>query len=231
MKQRIIATILLLVTVLTMLASCVNYAFAENSMEDYVSLDIDELMKALHSIEIDEVDFGPGEKREELVVEEIYSKILAALNEDTDNEETDGTIGTNDMVKYYYYCSVKLDGVDYTFNYNMKTASNTLIGTSSTTEHRELQNAIIDAIVDGYTFAKDSAYEIKTTLNNEKITKNDRIVVSYTLKTTDGDKTTYVDYANLEITPEHDIFKDILANENAVGFNAYKTNEGVKVDN
>ena len=58
MKQRIIATILLLVTVLTTFAGCANYAFAEKeSFADYASVNYDELMKALHTIEIEEEDF------------------------------------------------------------------------------------------------------------------------------------------------------------------------------
>ena len=232
MKQRIIATILLLVTVLTMLASCVNYAFAEESMEGYVSLDLDELMKALHSIEIEEEDFGFGPEdkdRKEVVVEELYNTILTALNKDSDNEKTDGTIGVNDMVKYYYYCSVEIDGVKYTFNYNMKNAVNTLTTSSSSDEDKEIQKAIVAAIANGYTFDEETSYKVKTSLSNEKITKDYRIVVSYTLKTTDGNKTSYVDHANEEIGVDHDIFKDILANENAVLLGAYKVNEGVKV--
>lgn len=231
MKQRIIATILLLVTVLTMLASCVNYAFAEDSMENYVTLNLDELMKALHSIEIEEEDFGPGEKRDEIVVEEIYNTILTALNKDTDNEKTDGTIGTNDMVKYYYYCSVEIDGVKYTFNHNMKNAVNTLATSTSTDEDKDIQKAIVAKIAADYTFNGETSYKVKTSLSNEKIVAGDRIVVSYTLKTTDGGKTTYVDYANEEIGAGHDIYEDILTNENAVLFGSYKANEGVKVDN
>ena len=231
MKQRIIATILLLVTVLTMLAGCVNYAFAEESMEDYVTLNLDELMKALHSIEIEEEDFGPGEKRDEIVVEEIYNTILTALNKDTDNEKTDGKIGTNDMVKYYYYCSVEIDGVKYTFNHNMKNAVNTLATSTSTDEDKDIQKAIVAKIAADYTFNGETSYKVKTSLSNEKIVAGDRIVVSYTLKTTDGGKTTYVDYANEEIGAGHDIYEDILANENAVLFGSYKANEGVKVDN
>lgn len=231
MKQRIIATILLLVTVLTMLASCVNYAFAEDSMENYVTLNLDELMKALHSIEIEEEDFGPSEKRDEIVVEEIYNTILTALNKDTDNEKTDGTIGTNDMVKYYYYCSVEIDGVKYTFNHNMKNAVNTLTTSTSTDEDKDIQKAIVAKIAADYTFNGETSYKVKTSLSNEKIVAGDRIVVSYTLKTTDGGKTTYVDYANEEIGAGHDIYADILANENAVLFGSYKANEGVKVDN
>ena len=229
MKQRIIATILLLVTVLTMLAGCVNYAFAEESMEDYVTLNLDELMKALQSIEIEEEDFGPDEDRETIVVEEIYNKILTALNKDTDNEKADGKIGTNDMVKYYYYCSVVLNGKTYTFNYNMKTAVNTLATSTSTDEQKDLQKAIVAKIASDYTFNKETAREVKTSLSNEKITKDDRIVVSYTLKETNGTKTTYTDYANLEIGTTHDVFADILANENAVILGSYKANEGVKV--
>lgn len=231
MKQRIIATILLLVTVLTMLASCVNYAFAEDSMENYVTLNLDELMKALHSIEIEEEDFGPSEKRDEIVVEEIYNTILTALNKDTDNEKTDGKIGTNDMVKYYYYCSVKLGGVDYTFNHNMKNAVNTLTSSTSTDEDKDIQKAIVAKIAADYTFNGETSYKVKTSLSNEKIVAGDRIVVSYTLKTTEGGKTTYVDYANEEIGAGHDIYEDIIKNENAVLFGSYKANEGVKVDN
>lgn len=232
MKQRIIATILLLVTVLTMLASCVNYAFAEESMEDYVTLNLDELMKALHSIEIEEEDFGFGPEdkdRKEVVVEELYNTILTALNKDSDNEKTDGTIGVNDMVKYYYYCSVELNGKTYTFNHNMRTSVNTLTTSTSTDEDKDIQKAIVAKIAADYTFDEETARKVKTSFSNEKIIAGDRIVVSYTLKTTDGNKTSYVDYANKEIGAGHDIYEDIIANKDAVLFGSYKANEGVKV--
>lgn len=241
MKQRIIATILLLVTVLTMLASCVNYAFAEESMEGYVSLDLDELMKALHSIEIEEEDFGFGPEdkdRKEVVVEELYNTILTALNKDSDNEKTDGTIGVNDMVKYYYYCSVEIDGVKYTFNYNMKNAVNTLTTSSSSDEDKEIQKAIVAAIANGYTFDEETSYKVKTSLSNEKIVNTDTIVVSYTLKDySDSNKTTYIDYANKTVKAGDDIFDlifadagnytDVTTDDNAVVLGSYKPNKGI----
>ena len=56
MKQRIIATILLLVTVLTMLASCVNYAFAEESMEGYAGEYVEETVAEAETEEAEEKD-------------------------------------------------------------------------------------------------------------------------------------------------------------------------------
>lgn len=226
MKQRIIATILLLVTVLTTFAGCANYAFAEDkNFADYATVDYDALMKALHTIEIEEEDFGPEEDRQAIVVDEIYNTILTALAKNADKKLKNGTISERDMVEYYYYCVY--DG--HSYGYAMTTTSNTNAASSASDAEKELKKAIVNAVI-GYTFDEETAYSIKTTLTNEKITNTDKIVVSYTLKTENGGVTTYTDYANLAIDNTHELFKAIITdNENAVLIGSYKPGESVTV--
>ena len=226
MKQRIIATILLLVTVLTTFAGCANYAFAEDkNFADYASVNYDELMKALHTIEIEEEDFGPEEDRQAIVVDQIYNTILTALAKNADKKLKNGTISERDMVEYYYYCIY--DG--HSYGYAMTTTSNTNVASSASDSEKELKKAIVNAVI-GYTFDEETAYSIKTTLTNEKITDNDKIVVSYTLKTENNGVTTYTDYANLTIDNTHELFKAIITeNDEAVLIGSYKPGESVTV--
>ena len=232
MKQRIIATILLLVTVLTTFAGCANYAFAEDkNFADYASVDYDELMKALHTIEIEEEDFGPTEDRQAIVVDEIYNTILTALAKNADNKLKNGTISERDMVEYYYYCTYEANGKVYSYGYTMTTTTNTLTTSSSSDAEKELKKVIVDTIIESaYSFNEETAYSIKTSLSNEKITADNTIVVSYTLKTTNGDVVNYTDYANVAITSGDELFDAIITNnENAVLIGTYKPGEEVVV--
>lgn len=232
MKQRIIATILLLVTVLTTFAGCANYAFAEDkNFADYASVDYDALMKALHTIEIEEEDFGPTEDRQAIVVDEIYNTILTALAKNADNKLKNGTISERDMVEYYYYCTYEANGKVYSYGYTMTTTTNTLTTSSSSDAEKELKKAIVDTLIESaYSFNEETAYSIKTSLSNEKITADNTIVVSYTLKTTNGDVVNYTDYANVAITSGNELFDAIITNnENAVLIGTYKPGEEVVV--
>ncbi len=228
MKQRIIATILLLVTVLTTFAGCANYAFAEDkNFADYASVNYEELMKALHTIEIEEEDFGPTEDRQAIVVDEIYNTILTALAKNADNKLKDGTISARDMVEYYYYCEYN----GYKYDYSMTTVKNTTTTSSASDAEKDLKKAIVAKIIEtGYTFDEETAYTIKTTLSNEKIHVDDKIVVSYTLMTEDNGVVTYTDYANKTIDKTHELFNAIITeNENAVLIGSYKPGETVTV--
>ncbi len=226
MKQRIIATILLLVTVLTTFAGCANYAFAEDkNFADYASVNYEELMKALHTIEIEEEDFGPEEDRQAIVVDEIYNTILTALAKNADKKLKNGTISERDMVEYYYYCIYE----GHSYGYTMTTTSNTNVASSASDAEKELKKAIVEATL-GYTFDEETAYSIKTTLTNEKIANTDKIVVSYTLKTENNGVTTYTDYANLVISAGNELFDKIITeNDEAVLLGSYKPGESVTV--
>ena len=235
MKQRIIATILLLVTVLATFAGCANYAFAEKaSFADYATVDYDALLKALHTIEIDEEDFGPEEDRQAIVVDEIYNTLLTALYKNADNKQKTGFISSvRDVVEYYYYCTYTVGDVVYKYNYTMTTTANTTTTTSSTDAEKDLKKAIVEAVLNAenpYEFSEENAYSIKSTLSNEKLTEDDVIVVSYTLKTTVGGVVTYKDYAYHTIDKNHELFDAIITNStDAVVLGTYKSNEAVVV--
>lgn len=236
MKQRIIATILLLVTVLATFAGCANYAFAEKaSFADYATVDYDALLKALHTIEIDEEDFGPEEDRQAIVVDEIYNTLLTALYSNADNKQKTGFISSaRDVVEYYYYCTYTVGDVVYKYNYTMTTTANTTTTSSSTDAEKDLKKAIVEAVLNvenPYEFSEENAYSIKSTLSNEKLTKDDVIVVSYTLKTTGANGiVTYKDYAYHTISEGHELFDAIITNStDAVVLGTYKSNEAVVV--
>lgn len=203
MKQRIIAVILLIVMAVTTLVGCGNYAFLEDDMSDYATVDWEKLVAALGAIEIEEEDFGPKEDREEIVKREIYNTILTSLNTD-ENKLTDGKIGAYDMVEYFYYCTWG----DYTFDYNMKSSVTSLTTSSSTDEQKDVKEGIVKALAEaGYTLVENDFYKITTSLENERIGENDKIVVSYKLKT-NGDNNTYTlaTYANQTIDKNHELF-------------------------
>lgn len=238
MKQRIIATILLLVTVLATFAGCANYAFAEKAnFADYATVDYDALLKALHTIEIEEEDFGPEEDRQAIVVDEIYNTLLTALYSNADNKQKNGTISSvRDVVEYYYYCTYESNSVVYAYDYKMTTTTNTTTTSSATDAEKALKKAIVEKILggeqDGFTFDEETAYTIKTTLSNEKVTKDDVIVVSYTLKTTDANGVvTYKDYAYHTIHEGIELFDAIITNStDTVVLGTYKSNEAVEVN-
>lgn len=203
MKQRIIAVILLIVMAVTTLVGCGNYAFLEDDMSDYATVDWEKLEAALSAIEIEEEDFGPSEEREEIVKRDIYNTILTSLNTD-ENKLTDGKIGAYDMVEYFYYCTWG----DCTFDYNMKSSVTSLTTSSSTDEQKDVKEGIVKALAEaGYTLVENDFYKITTSLENERIGENDTIVVSYKLKT-NGDNNTYTlaTYANQTIDKSHELF-------------------------
>lgn len=223
MKQRIIAAILLLITVLLAFSGCANYAFAEeDNFGQYATIDeaaFGRLMDALHNIVIEDEDFGGTlEERKELVEEETYNSILTALSKDSKNEITDGEIGEKDMVKYHYYCSVVIDGKTYKFNYNMTSTTTTLTTSSMTDEQKEIKNKIAEALV-GKVLVKDGNYEITTSLSNEKVHLEDgeTLVVSYTLRTVENGIVKFNNYANVEIDDTHELYTALVAGNAVMG--------------
>ena len=223
MKQRIIAAILLLITVLLAFSGCANYAFAEeDNFGQYATIDeaaFGRLMDALHNIVIEDEDFGGTlDERKALVEEETYNSILTALSKDSKNEITDGKIGEKDMVKYHYYCSVVLDGKTYEFNYNMTSTTTTLTTSSMTDEQKEIKNKIAEALV-GTDLVEDGNYEITTSLSNERVHLEDgeTLVVSYTLRTVEGGIVKFNNYANVELTKNDELFTKLVEGNAVMG--------------
>ena len=223
MKQRIIAAILLLITVLLAFSGCANYAFAEeDNFGQYATIDeaaFGRLMDALHNIVIEDEDFGGTLKeRKQLVEDETYNAILTALSKDSENEITNGKIGEKDMVKYYYYCSVVINGVTYKFNYNMTSTTTTLTTSSMTDEQKEIKNKIAEALV-GTDLVEDGNYEITTSLSNERIHLEDgeTLVVSYTLRTVEDGIVKFNNYANVEIGDTHELYTALVAGNAVMG--------------
>ncbi len=225
MKQRIIATILLIVTVLTTFAGCATYAFAaKKNFDNYVDVDVKALLDALHDIEIeevkvDDVDFNPDDDREEIVRREIYNKMLTSLNAEGDvHKLTDAVIDDiYDMVEYNGYCTWD----DYTFNYNMVTTTNTLTGSSDTDDTRAAKYAIVKALVDaGWNLGEKVKYEVTESLDNKRISENDTIVVSYDVKIVDGEtvkSTTYENHINEKIAKGNQLFDMIYKYFGGIG--------------
>ena len=103
MKKRIVAFALALVMTVLALVGCGAPSIDEIELKEYASFDIDDFIKALGEIEIDDGAFTNNSKdRETAVLESIYSKIVTNLMK-TDDELFKGTIGANDVVYYSYY--------------------------------------------------------------------------------------------------------------------------------
>jgi hypothetical protein len=188
MKKRIIATILLVVMVLGTLASCGSYKFSdEKNFGDYAYVtDYNALLTALKNIVVDDVDFAIDEtERLETVKDQIYGKLADVLVKNASSKKTTGTVGTYDVVDYYYYCTVEVDGVTYKFDYAkmVGSASQMKLPLYDKSEAGSVNKGIYDALK-GAELTEDTVRKLITagTVKNEKT-----YIVSYKVKSEDLD--------------------------------------------
>ena len=188
MKKRIIATILLVVMVLGTLASCGSYKFSdEKSFGDYAYVtDYNALLTALKNIVVDDVDFAIDEtERLETVKDQIYGKLADVLVKNASSKKTTGTVGEYDVVDYYYYCTVEVDGVTYKFDYAkmVGSASQMKLPLYDKSEAGSVNKGIYDTLK-GTELTDDTVRKLITagTAKNEKT-----YIVSYKVKSEDLD--------------------------------------------
>ena len=187
MKKRIIATILLVVMVLGTLASCGSYKFSDDKDFGHYAYvtDYNALLTALKNIVVDDVDFAIDEtERNETVKEQIYSKLADALVKVSANKLTNGAIGGTDVVEYYYYCTVTVDGVEYRYDFSKMGGAATSVKLPLVDEEDELQTKIKNTLL-GATLTTDHNYKITT---SGSAAKDKTYVVSYTVESETFDK-------------------------------------------
>ncbi len=188
MKKRIIATILLVVMLLGTLASCGSYKFSdEKDFSDYAYVtDYNALLTALKNIVVDDVDFAIDEtERNETVKEKIYSKLADVLVKNASNKLTTGTVGDFDVVDYYYYCTVEVDGATYKLDYAkmVGSASQMKLPLYDKAEAGSVNKGLYDALK-GETLADETVRKLITAGN----AKNEKTyIVSYKVKSEDLD--------------------------------------------
>ena len=123
MKTRIIALILTVVMVLLALTSCSNsFDLARENLNAYAEFKLDDFLKALKSIEIEDGEFTTDEAtRNKFVAAQVYNaivdKILAA-SKDEDHVKT-GELTAGDVLYFVYY-AVDADGNEFFGTPHMK---------------------------------------------------------------------------------------------------------------
>ena len=234
MKKRIIATILLVVMVLGTLASCGSYKFSdEKSFGDYAYVtDYNALLTALKNIVVDDVDFAIDEtERLETVKDQIYGKLADVLVKNASSKETTGTVGEYDVVDYYYYCTVEVDGVTYKFDYAkmVGSASQMKLPLYDKSEAGSVNKGIYDALK-GTELTDDTVRKLITagTAKNEKT-----YIVSYKVKWEEfAEGSTVPAYSEDEKTVSYEVITLDTANDDLHYFlvNGKKPAEGTTHD-
>lgn len=180
MKKRIIATILLLVMVLATFASCGSYKFSdEKNFDEYAYVkDYEAFLAALKNIVVEDEDFAITANRDQLVKLDIYGDLADVFYKDADRKLTEGEIGDTDVAEYYYYCTVTVDGKEYTFDYaKMLTASSMKLPLID--EDSEEISKKIKETLNAATLVKDGNYKVITS-SGTTVKNGETIVVSYT---------------------------------------------------
>lgn len=200
MKKKIVAFALALVMTVLALVGCGAPSMDEIELQEYASFDIDEFIKALGKIEIEDGTFTNNSKdRENFVKESIYNKIVTNLMK-TDSKLYKGVVGKNDVVYYSYYLTDE-DGNKYYedkassgsgYTAIMKNEYSLYFGTLNEGDDKyELNKLIMDAFVNAD--ISDMVYKVNSKANS-KITVGDnesvKIVVSFTRSYTDKGENT-----------------------------------------
>lgn len=234
MKKRIIATILLVVMFLGTLASCGSYKFSdEKNFDDYAYVtDYNALLTALKNIVVDDVDFAIDEdERTETVKDQIYSKLADVLVKNASNKKTTGTVGTYDVVDYYYYSTVEVDGVTYKLDYAkmVGSASQMKLPLYDKSEEGSVNKGLYDALK-GTELTDETVRKLITagTAKNEKT-----YIVSYKVKWEEfAEGSTVPAYSEEEKTVSYEVITLDTANNDLHYFlvNGKKPAEGTTHD-
>lgn len=233
MKKRIIATILLVVMVLGTLASCGSYKFSdEKNFGDYAYVtDYNALLTALKNIVVDDVDFAIDEtERLETVKDQIYGKLADVLVKDASNKKTTGTVGTYDVVDYYYYCTVTVDNVTYKFDYAkmVGSASQMKLPLYDKSEDGSVNKGIYDALK-GTELTDDTVRKLITAGTAKN---GETYIVSYKMKSESTDASGTSVGSTEETTVSYEVIKLDTANNDLHYFlvNGKKPAEGTTHD-
>ncbi len=222
MKKRIISLILVVVMSVLALASCA-YSYTRDDMTKYAEFDKDKFLAALTEFEIEDGDFTENaDTRAQKVIDDIMAKL--AKKADTDDEKTEGTIGTYDIINYCYYVTAKIKDVDYTFytdKMKESAALNVQLGLSDYSD--DVAKKVAEAFKD-FEFTADSAYK---QITEGSVTAGQVVYITYTREY----ETTDAEGGIKPVTENAKVDRVVLDAENA--FHAYlieKAKIGTKID-
>ncbi len=232
MKSRIIALLLLVVTLTCTLVGCA-YSYRDDDMSKYVEFNKDGFDAALKdgSILIKDADFTSDEDIRDLkILDKIYADLLKKA--DTDATLTEGEIGKYDQLAYCYYATAIIGEKELVFFANkMNTSSADKIQLSLST-NEDLKKLVSEKLV-GLNI-KDYAYSIKSSgaIAEEDIGKE--AYISYVVETTgtSGDaetkETTTYTYKKVIIGDAADPIGALLKKDVAIGAELASTDlEGI----
>lgn len=189
MKTRIIALILTVVMVLLALTSCTkSYDIARDNLDTYADFNLDDFLKALQNIELDEDGtFTTDEAtRNKIVAAKVYNTILDKLVglTDTDDHKKDGELTAGDILYFVYY-AVDADNNEYfggQMSPSMVTDKNNSanhvvrLGDNFEVDGKEFWKLIAENLKEGkiedYLFSSLTATELKNEAVDKLLEKN-----------------------------------------------------------
>jgi len=216
MKNRIIASVLVVVMLALALVGCGSFSFSDEDLSAYVTeFDYAKFMAELKKIELEkDGDFTTDEEtRKKKVEEAIFAAMSKTAISEADKYEFDkletGKAGAHDVVYFCYYAT-DADGNIYFFD-QMK--ESTLTASSTKAKHNaqlglgkytdEFIEKVVEALAE-YDFDANGVYSMLTAayLDDNKVAEGDKIVVSYTVeykkKNDKGVDVTYKESAKFE---------------------------------
>lgn len=215
--KRIIALILVVVTLTLSLASC-GYSMLDEDYGSYADYNKEQLVAALANLEIEDGDFtGDAETRDQKVLDSIYEALAKKV--DTKKEDlkvTTGVVGAHDLFYYCYYVTAFFKDGDadkevtlYAANMNLSKVSNFQLGHS---ERGDVAELIEEQLLKngGYSLT-DKVYTV-TDKDKTATTEGKIAYVSYTQVVTDTEgKTKTTAFTNHRITlGEGDVGKALV---------------------
>jgi hypothetical protein len=229
--KRIIALILVVVTLTLSLASC-GYSMLDEDYGSYAEYNKEQLVAALANLEIEDGDFtSDAETRDQKVLDSIYEALAKEV--DTKNEDlkvTTGVVGAHDLFYYcYYVTAIFKDGEAdkevtlYAANMNLSKVSNFQLGHSERGDVAELiENALKDYDL------TDKAYTV-TDKDKTATTEGKVAYVSYTQVVTDTEgKTKTTAFTNHRITlGEGDVGKALVGSTIGTAVADFKSEDGM----
>ena len=207
MKKRIIASILVVVTLVLSLVGCAKFNFAQDkNLSEYVEVNVsyEEFVTLLNSIKIVDGEFTTDEDtRKKKVEEEIYARMAKTVSSEAENYKYDrltvGKVGTRDVVTFCYYVEyegkkflyTEMDEARLTSTTSTVKATHTVdLGDSYAGEKETFLKAVKDALLKngGYDFDANGAFS--TSADKVDVAVGDTVTISFTVKENNGETTT-----------------------------------------
>ena len=215
MKTRIIAMLLLVVMLVSVLASC-GYSYMKEDYDKYVTFDKEKLDALLANIEIHDGDFTADElTRNNKVIDTIYATLAGKV--DKEDKITEGKAGAHDILYYCYYATVENDAKEPVVILASKMQESSATKLQLGVSDAEGIDAEIGKKMAEYQFTADEKVNAYKTLTTGKAESGKIAYITYTVEykeTVDGTektKTATYTYEKVTIGDENHPFAAKLA--------------------